>query len=143
MIADNCRIKAGVVSADERESGLRAILNFGHTFAHALETLTRYKGLTHGEAVLLGMKAATVTARELRLLSPRSAGEIDGLLDKCGKIKKPRLSPEAVYRKMFSDKKNRDGILTLILPERVGRVKRVVGPDKAAVMAGIRAVVRG
>ncbi|MFH0921948.1 MAG: 3-dehydroquinate synthase [Fibrobacterota bacterium] len=142
MIADNCRIKARVVSADERESGLRAILNFGHTFGHALETLTRYRRYTHGEAVLLGMEAATVTARALKMLPENDARILLDAIARLGKVSKARLSADAVYRAMAGDKKNTAGALTLILPVRIGAVIKVVNPDKTAVMAGIRSIIK-
>src|SRR5580698_3148258 len=70
IIAESVRIKAEVVSADERESGLRRILNFGHTFGHALEAETQYTRFLHGEAVSWGMRAATYLAEILELISP-------------------------------------------------------------------------
>ena len=73
IIAESVRIKAEVVSADERESGLRRILNFGHTFGHALEAETHYTRFLHGEAVSWGMRAATRLAEALEMISPENS----------------------------------------------------------------------
>ena len=70
LVRRNCEIKAEVVRKDERESDLRAVLNFGHTVGHALESLTDYRSLRHGEAVAIGMVAAARIARLLGLLQP-------------------------------------------------------------------------
>ena len=81
IIADSVRIKAEVVSADERESGLRRILNFGHTFGHALESETGYTRFLHGEAVAFGMRAAVYLGETCGRLSAEARVEILGALD--------------------------------------------------------------
>src|SRR6201999_1794195 len=86
IIAESVRIKAEVVSADERESGLRKILNFGHTFGHALESETKYTGFLHGEAVSWGMRAATHLARNIGMLDPADTQSILAVLDRYGPI---------------------------------------------------------
>jgi len=142
MIAANCKIKAEVVSKDETEAGLRAILNFGHSYGHALETLTHYTGYTHGGAVMLGMVAAVHTSLALKLLSATDAQSILSYLNQAGLPKIKRLSEKTIYAKMFSDKKARAGKLTLILPTRIGKVCCVEHPTESAVMSGIRAISR-
>jgi 3-dehydroquinate synthase len=142
IVAENCRIKGAVISKDEREKGLRAILNFGHTFGHAVESLTGYGAYAHGEAVLMGMKSATQTALELGLMDQSQARRVLSFLERLPFPRRLKLSPEAVYRKMLSDKKTRQGRLNLILPVRIGEVRRVPDPDKSAILRGIRAMVR-
>jgi 3-dehydroquinate synthase len=86
IVAESCRIKAQVVSADERESGLRRVLNFGHTIGHALEAVTRYRRFRHGEAVAYGMLAALALGRT-RGVTPHEAQErIAGLITKLGPL---------------------------------------------------------
>src|SRR5208283_532042 len=86
IIAESVRIKAEVVTADERESGLRRILNFGHTFGHALEAETKYTRFLHGEAVSWGMRAATHLARGLGVLGEGDAQAILNVLGLYGPI---------------------------------------------------------
>jgi 3-dehydroquinate synthase len=115
--------KARVVSLDERESGLREILNFGHTFAHALESVTRYRKYLHGEAVGWGMIAATRLAVAIGLLSARDSGRILHLIARVGSLPRwPSASPARLIAAMQADKKTRAGRLRFVLPERIGKV---------------------
>jgi 3-dehydroquinate synthase len=141
VVAENCRIKADVVSRDEREGGLRAILNFGHTYAHAIETLTGYRQYSHGQAVMLGMAGAAITAVKLKMLKLQEAERILAYLKRSGLPKRVRLQEKRVYEKMFSDKKARNKILNMIFPSRVGKVNIVHNPPRAAVLAGIRHII--
>src|SRR5262249_32247456 len=86
IIADAVRIKAEVVSADEREGDLRRILNFGHTVGHALEAETEYAKFLHGEAVAFGMRAATALAERTGALGSADAAAIQGVIGKYGPI---------------------------------------------------------
>ncbi len=132
MIAECVRIKAEVVSADERESDLRRILNFGHTFGHALEAETGYARFLHGEAVGFGMRAATHLARRLGYLSAEDARRILALLDAYGPI--PSLegvSASALWRRLPSDKKTVRGQLHFVLPEGIGAVRIVTGVEES------------
>src|SRR5580692_11284039 len=88
IIAAAVRIKAEVVTADEREGDLRRILNFGHTFGHALEAETKYERLLHGEAVAWGMRAATLLSERLGLLAQSDAARINAVIAKYGPIPK-------------------------------------------------------
>jgi 3-dehydroquinate synthase len=141
IVTENCRIKAAVVSRDEKEKSLRAILNFGHTFGHAVETLAGYGTYSHGEAVLLGMKAATVTSLAAGCIGSREARKILAFLGRIPAPPMPDISPGKVYAKMFMDKKARDGRLTLVLPTRIGQVRVAPDPGKTAVLAGIMSMV--
>lgn len=131
-----CAIKARVVAADERESGLRAILNYGHTFAHAIETLTDYRVYVHGEAVAIGMHAAATYAQALGLCSAELVARQRALLEAAGlPVRMPPLAIDDVLAAFMRDKKTRSGTLTLILPETIGRVRRVSGCDEALLRA--------
>jgi len=116
--------KARVVSLDERESGLREILNFGHTFAHALESVTRYRKYLHGEAVGWGMIAATRLAVAIGLLSAKDSGRILYLIARVGPLPRwPSASLGRLIAAMQADKKTRAGRLRFVLPERIGKVR--------------------
>src|SRR6202521_1355671 len=114
--------KARVVSLDERESGLREILNFGHTFAHALESVTRYRKYLHGEAVAWGMVAATYLAIASGPFSPKDAARLIRLIERVGPLPPwPSASPARLIAAMQADKKTRAGRLRFVLPERIGQ----------------------
>jgi len=128
IIAESVRIKVEVVNADERENGLRRILNFGHTFGHALEAATGYTRLLHGEAVSFGMRAATHLAHLTAGLSAEDGVDIFEVLDRYGPI--PSLegvAPEALLGRMRQDKKTIHGSIHFVLPERIGEVRIVSG----------------
>jgi len=135
-IERSAALKAGVVSADERElSGLRAILNYGHTFAHALETGAGYGTLLHGEAVAIGMAAAARLAERLGRIGHDVVTRQDRLLDALGL---PRVAPDAgtveqLLAIMARDKKSVGGRLRFVLPSRIGQVELVEGIDAVAV----------
>jgi 3-dehydroquinate synthase len=80
VVKRSCQIKAEVVSRDEREAGLRAVLNHGHTVGHALETVTGYGRYLHGEAVAIGMQVEALLSVKMGLLSPQDAEGIEGIL---------------------------------------------------------------
>ncbi|MBI3932175.1 MAG: 3-dehydroquinate synthase [Acidobacteria bacterium] len=122
-IASACRIKAEVVEKDEREGGLRRVLNLGHTLGHALEAVTRYRRFTHGEAVGWGLVGAGWISRRRGLLSESAFDAVAGAVDHLGP--RPRvsdLSPERILKAVGHDKKARGGRLTFVLPTGVGRV---------------------
>ena len=121
-IRRSCEIKAEIVSEDERETGARALLNFGHTFGHAIESGMGYGSWLHGEAVAAGMAlAARFSAQQGRL--PNDAAErFIGILGKLGlPVEAPRMAPARWMEFMARDKKNRDGRITLILLEALGQ----------------------
>jgi 3-dehydroquinate synthase len=117
------RAKAAVVERDEQESDYRRILNFGHTVGHALESSTGYRYYRHGQAVLIGMAAATELARQLGLLASPPAARIQALLKKVGLKEPPAgLSTDAVMDNMRCDKKRRGDDLIFVLPRDIGSV---------------------
>jgi 3-dehydroquinate synthase len=124
LIPRNVQIKARVVSRDERESGLREILNFGHTFAHALESVTHYCCYQHGEAVAWGMMAAVFLGHELRLTRAEDVARIVSLVSRLGPLPPwPGVSPPVLLKAMHSDKKTRSGVLRFVLSPRMGQAR--------------------
>jgi 3-dehydroquinate synthase len=130
MIAQSCRLKADVVQQDEYErTGLRAILNYGHTFAHAYEALVGYGTLLHGEAVSIGMVAASQLAEKLQRITPDVTLRQKNLLAQFNlPIELPancKLDADSIIRCMKLDKKTVGGELRFILPTRLGYVETV------------------
>ena len=120
-VAVSCQAKADVVADDERETGRRAILNFGHTFGHAIEALTGYTEYLHGEAVAIGMVQAADLSARLGLLSWDDARRLRALLARFAlPVDPPALEPEEMVRAMGMDKKVVDGTLRLILARALG-----------------------
>jgi 3-dehydroquinate synthase len=142
IIADSVRIKAEVVTADEREGGLRRILNFGHTFGHALEAETGYTRFLHGEAVAFGMRAAVYLAERTGYLSAEDSIDILEAIRLYGPI--PPLDgvpAERLLARLRSDKKTIRGNVHFVLPERIGEVKVVSGIDEEVARMAIQAAL--
>jgi 3-dehydroquinate synthase len=124
LIPRNVEIKARVVGRDERETGLREILNYGHTFAHALESVTKYRRYQHGEAVAWGMIAAAFLGHELGLTRAQDVSRIVALIRRLGPLLPwPRVSPAVLLQAMRSDKKTRSGVLRFVLSPRIGEAR--------------------
>jgi 3-dehydroquinate synthase len=124
LISRNVQIKASVVSRDERESGLREILNFGHTFAHALESITRYRRYQHGEAVAWGMMAAALLGHEVGITRGEDVSRIVALIRRLGPLPPwPRVPARSFIEAMRSDKKSRGGRLRFVLAPRIGKAR--------------------
>lgn len=121
------RCKAEIVMQDERESGVRAVLNFGHTFGHALETATSFSDMRHGEAVAVGMVLAVRVSEEIGLAPPGLARRVRALLESLGLpvTLPPGLNTESLLEIMRLDKKNRDERLHLVLLEDIGQARLV------------------
>jgi 3-dehydroquinate synthase len=121
----SCELKAAIVAQDERESGVRAFLNFGHTFAHAIETATGFGPWLHGEAVAAGMVIAAELSVRAGLLKPQEAQRIRALVARAGlPTKAPSLAPER-WRELISlDKKSARGQVRFIVLEGIGRAKQ-------------------
>ena len=136
-IKTSCSIKAQVVACDERESGSRAILNFGHTVGHAIETETGYQEFLHGEAVAIGMHIEAKLARRLKILDKASAVRIRNLIFAYGlPVDVPAgLDTQRLCSLMKIDKKAESGKVVFVLPERIGSVKIHKDVDLKAVSA--------
>ncbi|MDX9752361.1 MAG: 3-dehydroquinate synthase [bacterium] len=119
----NCRIKAQVVEQDEREHGLRAILNFGHTIGHAIESLTGYETYLHGEAVALGMWMEARLGCRLGITPLDVVASLESLLRQVGyPLERPSISGDQLVESMYHDKKVEEGTLRFIFPTRIGDV---------------------
>jgi 3-dehydroquinate synthase len=145
LVRRSVEIKADVVAEDEREGGRRAILNAGHTVAHALERATDFR-LPHGEAVGLGLVAETALATGLGIATPEAGARVAALLERLGlptRVREP-VSEERIIAAMSSDKKNRAGTIRFALPRGVGTMG--AGPEwtteagEAAIRAALRAI---
>lgn len=142
IIAESVRIKAEVVTADEKEGDLRRILNFGHTIGHALEAETQYTRFLHGEAVAFGMNAVTHLARMLGTLPAAESDRILECVRRYGPI--PSLSGIEASRlvaRLTSDKKTIQGKVHFVLPERVGVVQIRSGIPEAQILAATEAAL--
>lgn len=129
----SCEIKAAVVAADEREGGLRAILNFGHTFGHALETGLGYGRLLHGEAVALGMLMAAELSVRLLQAPADLVGRMRAMLDAAGlPTRAPHLPADRFLALMRGDKKSQSGLVRYVLIEHIGQACLAEAPDKLA-----------
>ncbi|MBI4428511.1 MAG: 3-dehydroquinate synthase [Ignavibacteriales bacterium] len=131
-------IKAGLVSQDERESGVRVILNFGHTVGHALEAAGKYKVLKHGEAVLLGMMAESYIARELAMIDRDVYAKIVNLIRRVPlKVHVKVLRSKKILEAMGRDKKSVGGKRRFVLPTRIGHVKVVEVQDQQVIRGSL------
>lgn len=137
VIADSVRLKASVVSADEREGGLRQVLNFGHTIGHALEAETRYTQLLHGEAVAWGMIAATHIALSTGKLDSVTAGRISSAILGFGKLPRMKWKTANIVKRLRSDKKTKQGIVHFILPREIGKVEITSDVPEAVVRSAV------
>jgi len=124
ILSRSCQAKAAVVSKDEKEAGLRAILNYGHTIGHAVESLTGYKLVNHGEAVAIGMVAAGQIAVQLRMWKSADAERQDALIQKAGlPTKLPNvLDIEGILDTLQTDKKVEAGKVRFVIPTQIGAV---------------------
>ncbi len=138
FIAWNCRIKAEVVAEDEFETGLRAILNYGHTVGHALETVTGYKRFSHGEAVALGMIAAAGMAVGKGLLAASDRDRQNRLIERVGLNRDlSGITSEGLQDAMKRDKKVTRGRIRFVLPDRIGGARVYDDVTEAEILAGI------
>jgi 3-dehydroquinate synthase len=135
VIARCCQLKADIVAADERElSGRRAVLNYGHTFAHALEAVAGYGELLHGEAVSIGMVCASRLAEQLGRITHETTHRQQELLQALGlPTQLPPLPVDALLQAMHRDKKVEHGRLRFVLPTGLGHVELLDGIESAVV----------
>ncbi len=125
VVARCCQIKAGVVGQDETESGLRAILNFGHTIGHALEAISGYGKFLHGEAIAIGQVFAARLSADLLGFPQKDVQRIAELFEKAGLPTQIKLSPaqrERLFEAMRLDKKVSEGIVKFVLVNKIGQV---------------------
>lgn len=122
VVSESVRIKAGIVARDEREAGMRKVLNFGHTIGHAIESVSNYR-LLHGEAVSIGMVVEATLAERLGVAVSGTAAAIQGALSAIGlPTGVPSLDRDAIVRSTKSDKKSRAGRVEYSLPSRIGQM---------------------
>ena len=120
-VSESCRIKAAIVAADERESGERALLNFGHTFGHAIEAATGYGSWLHGEAVAAGMELAAALSERVSGLAAADARRLRALIVRAGLARRlPALELERWLELMSRDKKTADRKLRFVLLSALG-----------------------
>jgi len=139
IVQRSCRLKADVVERDERETtGLRASLNYGHTFGHAFEAIGEYEALLHGEAVAAGMRCAMQLAVRLGRVDEAVYARQEALLESLGLLVEPlEADGEEILRLMYRDKKVAAGKLRFILPDRIGHVDLVGEIAEADVLASL------
>jgi 3-dehydroquinate synthetase len=143
LIARSVAIKAAVVSEDERESGRRTLLNYGHTIGHAIEAVTNYETYLHGEAVAIGMRAAGIISTNLGLLPQAEFERQQQLIRRFGLPESaPGLDPRAVYDATLVDKKVRGGSIRWVLLEHIGQAVVRQGVPEALVHHAIETVTR-
>jgi 3-dehydroquinate synthase len=141
VIAESCRIKAAIVSADEREAGPRRVLNFGHTAGHAIETVTKYRRFRHGEAVAYGMLVAAALAHERGALSETDRQALARVVTQLGPLPPiGDLSAAQVVDAMRHDKKIVNGRLHFVLPIAVGATTIVDDVGEEEFLRALRAV---
>ena len=138
VIAASIRMKAGVVNKDERETGLRMILNLGHTVGHALEQATQYKTLLHGEAVGWGMVAALYLARQRGTISTRQFERMESLIHLYGPLPALKLRSARVLAATGGDKKNVGGVRRFVLPLGIGDAGVVEDVTPAEIDAAVK-----
>lgn len=134
MIRRSVALKAWVVNQDEKEAGIRAVLNYGHTFGHVVENETNYKTYLHGEAVAIGMVMANALAVELGLLGQEDADSIKALLESADLPTQYVIKDvDDFYEHFFLDKKSAKGSIKFILPDGVGHHKIISDVDEKIV----------
>jgi 3-dehydroquinate synthase len=136
------KLKAELVSADERESNVRRFLNFGHTIGHALESLTEYRHFLHGEAVAWGMIAASDIAASLKYFSRADADRVAAAVQTMGPLPAVNVRSRDVLRLLQTDKKTSYGVVHFVLPREIGRVEVVKGVPERVVIEAVDSLRR-
>jgi 3-dehydroquinate synthase len=138
-----CELKAGIVAADEREAGMRALLNFGHTFGHAIEAGTGYGTWLHGEAIAAGMVMGAELSMRLGLIGKHEVERLRKLIARAGlSVKGPPLAPEKLMELMAVDKKSAQGKVRFVLLEEIGKATLLGGLDERLVREAIVAAAQ-
>jgi len=142
VLAESVRLKAQVVSADEKEGDLRRVLNFGHTIGHALEAATNYRTFLHGEAVAWGMIAATKISIEIGLCDSAVYARIVKATRAWGPLPKVTVQTAKALKLMQSDKKTEAGTVHFVLPREIGKVEIVKDVPESAIAAALAEIRR-
>jgi 3-dehydroquinate synthase len=141
VINRSCQIKALIVSRDERENGIRAWLNYGHTMGHALEAFYQFKGITHGEAIAYGMRFASLLAFKQRLCDQKTVDRQWDILRRAGLTPKlGKFDIKIVHEKMTLDKKARRGKAQFVLTRKIGLVSIQKKLSSSAIYSALRQV---
>jgi len=141
VIAESCRIKAGIVSKDEREGDVRRTLNFGHTIGHAIEAVTRYRRLRHGEAVAYGMLAMAQVAVARRTLHESDREAIALLVAQLGPLPSvSNLSTASIVESVRRDKKVLHGKLHVVLPTAIGKTEIVNDVTEREIVRALKSI---
>jgi 3-dehydroquinate synthase len=140
LITECIRVKADVVGADERESGDRRILNFGHTIGHALEAETDYKQFLHGEAVGWGMIAATMIGTGMQITDSLTTQRIIALVLAYAPLPRVEVNSDGIAKRLLSDKKTVGGVTHFILPTGIGKVEVVSTVPARAVIEAVEEI---
>jgi 3-dehydroquinate synthase len=141
VVAASVRVKADVVSKDEKESGLRMILNFGHTIGHAIEAATNYKQLLHGEAIAWGSIAALSVAVARNTIAEKDANRIANLILRYGPLPKFKATAEKLVALTSRDKKNRSGVRSFVLPTLIGKTEIVRDVTESELVAATESML--
>ena len=140
MVAASIRIKADVVSEDEREFGVRMILNFGHTLGHAIEAASGYHALLHGEAIAWGMIAALNISRRRNLVAAAAGDRIEALIRYFQPPPLPPVSSKRLLQAASGDKKNRGGVRRFVLLQGIGNAVVAEDVTDAEALAAIESI---
>lgn len=144
IILRSCQLKAQVVELDEKEAGLRAILNYGHTLGHAFESLSGYRDLVHGEAVAIGMVLAATVSVARGLCSWEERERIAALISRCGlPVEVPPYERQKLLNVLAADKKSKNGTITFICNQSIGMyVMSHHPPEELLTLSGLDSLVR-
>lgn len=141
-IAESVRLKAQIVSADEKEGGLRRVLNFGHTLGHALETATEYRHFLHGEAVAWGMIGAAKIADEMQYSNNGTFERVRDASLAWGALPSVKLTTSKAMSLIRSDKKTESGVVNFVLAKEIGKVEVVNRVPETAVASALAEIRR-
>ena len=143
MVKRCCELKAGIVAADEREAGERALLNFGHTFGHAIEAGAGYGSWLHGEAIAAGMVMAAELSLGLNLIGIADVARVRRLIERAGlPLRGPALAPQRLMELMAGDKKAAQGKLRFVVLEALGRATLRGGVEEQRIREAIVAAAQ-
>ena len=144
LIKKNCELKSSIVAEDEKEKGIRALLNLGHTFGHALETMTGYNKLLHGEAVAIGISIVSQISYELGLLGSDNLDRIIKIFNNVGlPTKIDKIDPEELIDCIYLDKKIDLSGLRLILLNKIGKASIIQAPEKIKLISLLKKILNG